>query len=290
MRRGLSLLLCALLLLTTSCAYAAVSTQREADTYALYFRENDLTAATGGDALRAETVQLPELADAEIDDAAEMLLRALLKGPVDETLRTPFPTGTTLLSLDVEDSQALVDLSAAYGGLSGVALTMADYAITLTLTQLPEITEVRVTVRGQELGYRDRQTFRRQDLLLTTTEDIVTTLPVTLYFVRGGKGMLGREERVLDLYEGDTQVSAVVKALGAGPEEKGLSPILPEDFQVRSVWLEDDVCFVNFSSAALAELPEEFSLELAKRAIIRSLRSLDTVEDVRFLVDGERVN
>lgn len=38
-------------------------------------------------------------------------------------------------------------------------LSLADYAITLTLTQLPDVARVRITVLGEELDYRSRQVF-----------------------------------------------------------------------------------------------------------------------------------
>ena len=101
----------------------------------------------------------------------------LLKGPLNETLKSPIPSGTTLLSLKVEGTRAFVDLSLAYSTLSGVALTLADCAITLTLTQLPEILSVKITVRGQELAYRDRQVFTTRGVLLAPEEDVVGTCP-----------------------------------------------------------------------------------------------------------------
>ena len=61
---------------------------------------------------------------------------------------------------------------------------------------------------------------------------------------------------------------------------------LPEGFQVKSVWLEEATCYVNLSSALLEGL-EDGAVRTALRALESSLRSLDAVEEVRFLVDGE---
>ena len=112
----------------------------------LYFRAEDLDSAAGGDALRAESVRLPGLSDLEPQQAAEALMEALLAGPEDETLHSAIPAGTDLVSLTLDGRRAVVDMTSGYGGLSGVALTLADYAVTLTLTQLPEISTVSVTV------------------------------------------------------------------------------------------------------------------------------------------------
>ena len=80
---------------------------------------------------------------------------------------------------------------------------------------------------------------------------------------------------------------AVARALENGPESKKLSAVLPEGFRVRSVWLEEDVCYVNLSSSQLEALPPEADLHTAVVSLARSLCSLESVGEVRFLVDGE---
>ncbi len=285
MKRVLLILLCALALLAGGCAYASVSGE-QAEGYDLYFMEADLEEASGDGALRAEEIYLSDLEGADTRQLVEALMTELLNGPLDATLKNTIPAGTTLLSAEVKGSQALVDLSYAYSTLSGVGLTLADRAITLTLTQLPDILSVKITVRGQELAYRDKQTFTTRDVLLFPEEDVVATVEITLYFP-DENGALTAEERTLDLYEGDTQVGAVARALENGPESKGLSPAMPEGFRVKSVWLEEDVCYVNLSSVLLDELEDTAALPRALEALGSSLCSLDTVGEVRFLVDGE---
>lgn len=285
MRRALSLLLCVLVLLASGCAYAAVSGEQE-KSYELYFLEEDLSSASGGGAFRTESVYLNGLQDADTQQLVEALVTELLNGPLDETLKNAVPAGTTLLSAEVKGSQALVDLSYTYRSLSGVALTLADYAITLTLTQLPDILSVKITVRGQELAYRDKQVFTAREALLFPEEDVLATVPVVLYFP-DENGDLTAEKHTLDLYEGDTQVGVVARALENGPQSKELSPVIPEGFRVKSVWLEEDVCYVNLSSVLLDELEDLTALPQALEALGRSLCSLETVGEVRFLVDGE---
>lgn len=275
------LLLVPLLLLPAGCRRE----EPARTAYDLYFQEADLTYSAGESPFRTETVYLY---DAETDAAprlAEALVRELLKGPADETLKSTFPAGTTLLSLEIEGDRARVDLSPSYESLSGVALTLADSAIAMTLSQVPEVSSVQITVRGRELAYRDRQVLNLRELLLIPEEDVVSTVEARLYFLTQ-EGRLTAAEQILDLYEGDTQVSAVAKALEGRPEGRDLLSPLPEGFQVKSVWLEEDICYVNLSSALLEGLGES-ALQTALRALEDSLSSLEAVEEVRFLVDGE---
>ena len=79
----------------------------------------------------------------------------------------------------------------------------------------------------------------------------------------------------------------MIRALENGPETKGLQSALPEGFKVRKVWAEEGVCYVSLSSALLEGRPDPAALTLAIDALERSLLSLESVEEVRFLVDGE---
>ena len=284
MRRQALLLWGGVLLALACAACAPAERQVEENSYLLYFREKDLAASSGGDVFQTETVELEEGLDTQ--ETVEALLKGLLNGPRDELLQGALPASTTLLAAEVEGSRALVDFSAAYSTLSGVRLTMADYAVTLTLTQLPEITSVKITVQGQELAYRDKQVFTARDVLLSSEEDVVGTVEAALYFLNE-EGVLTEEWRTLDLYEGDTQAAAVIRALEGMPETKGFSAVLPEGFRIRSVWQEEDTCYVNLSSALLEGLAENVPLGTALQSLSQSLCSLDTVDEVRFLVDGE---
>ena len=284
-KRWMALLCCVLLIL--GCACLGTAEEEPAETpYILYFQERELQAAAGSGALRKVGARLTETAGMSDEEIAEILMIELLAGPVDETLKRTIPAGTTLSSLEVEGTRAYVDLSSTYGMLSGVALTLADQSIALTLTQLPGILSVKITVLGQELEYRDKQIFTGRDVLLAPEGDVVSTLETLLYFP-DETGQLAAEERQLDLYEGDTQVGVVLRALENGPETKELQPVLPEGFRVRSAWLEESVCYVNLSGHLLESLPEDAALEPVLEALGRSFCGLDAVTETRFLVDGE---
>ena len=170
-RRVLSALLILLLVLASGCAYAAVGKQQqEAEGYALYFLEADLEASAGEGALRTETIYLNDMENASTAELAEALMAELLKGPVDQTLKSPFPKGTGLNSVEQKGTEIHVDFSAVYGTLSGMDLTLADYAVTMTLAQLPDVARVRITVAGNNLDYRSRQVFLTRDILFAPKE------------------------------------------------------------------------------------------------------------------------
>ena len=285
-KRWLTIVFLAVLLIVLGGAIGTVNVRQESvNAYDLYFVEQDLRSAVGGDALRTEERTLDGGA-LSTEELAGTLLTELLKGPVDPTLESPFPKGMGVNLVERKGTEIHIDLSRAYSTLSGVELSLADYAIAMTMTQLPDVARVRITVAGNDLDYRSRQVFQARDILFAPKEDVVGTVTVQLYFLHE-TGELKPEERTLSLYEGDTQVSAVLRALENGPEGKEFQPVLPEGFKVRKAWLEEGTCYVSLSSALLEGQPDPAALGQAVEALDRSLLSLETVDEVRFLVDGE---
>ena len=134
---------------------------------ALYF---PVSGEDSGPALAAQPYQ----GEAEV----ESLLQALLEGPEEEKLYSPFPEDTGLRSCTLEEGHLTVDLTEGYGGLTGVALTLADYCITLTVCQLPQVDSVEITVAGASVDYRSHQVLRPQEAMLELEgEKDLTNLP-----------------------------------------------------------------------------------------------------------------
>lgn len=97
---------------------------------------------------------------------AQFLLDALFAGPASAALVSPFPADTVLRGLHIQDGLASVDLSEAYGGLSGADLTLADACVVLTVCQLEEVWKVYVTVEGEARPFRN-QILSPEDFVLT---------------------------------------------------------------------------------------------------------------------------
>lgn len=277
MKKNAVWLLAALLLaLASGCAGAG---PEEEEGLKLWFptdpNQEQLSAALDSCLYQGESQSIPSL------------LSALLAGPpAEETGLVPvIPAGTRVLSWSVEDRVANVDLSAAYAELVGIDLTLADYCITLTLAQLPGVDGVRITANGGGQSYRDRQALYPEDVLFSGEEEAPVEITAALYFRREGGDSLGYELRKFRLTEDKAPIKAVLAALIAGPEDKGLLPLLPPELTVRSAWVDEGLCTADLS-AHLLNIPEE-ERALAVESIAETLRSLDTVDQVQILIDGE---
>ena len=107
------------------------------------------------------------------DPDPETLLRALLSGPSQEDLTSPFPKGTALqgCTWDPDDpGNLLVTLSEPYSELTDVALTLADYSIVLTLSQLDGVQTVEITAPGLRAGRRSHLKLAKEEAVLGSEE------------------------------------------------------------------------------------------------------------------------
>lgn len=278
----------ALLALLSLCACAATVGEHE-DGLVLYCR-TDPGHSRGGDAIAGITVDGDALSAQDKQQQAEYVLHLLLGGCDDPNFKSPVPAGTALQSCTVVGSTAVVDFSAAYGQLSGIDLTIADYCVTLSLTQLPGIYTVRITVNGNELAYRDSNRFMAGDVLLSSTEDVVRTISARLWFYNAD-GALSPEDRLLTVYEGESRLDVIVDALLAGPETEGWQLLLPEGFSVLTVRADDGVCYLNLPSSDGLLLPADPAAQMSLfRGVVATLCSAEGVSSVQILIDGEMQN
>ena len=294
-RRIVTLLLAALLLCTAAGCGTKSTAAENTSAYLRLYCPADLSeknkSAGGGDAVNGIPISWKQVRgdDRGRQQQAQYIMELLLGGCTDKDFICPVPEGTTVNSCTVTGGTVSVDLSREYEQMVGVERTIADYCITLSLMQLDGIYAVRLTVNGLLPEGRTNGVYTSAEVLLTSPEDIVRTVKVTLYFPTGG-GTLAGEDRRLTVYEGETVAQAVVKALTERPMDSyaGSEQLLPEGFAVLDAKVEDGTCYLNLADGVTALLPEDSTdQERMIQGLVDSLCSLEDVSQVQLMVDGE---
>ena len=218
-----------------------------------------------------------------------MITMRLLQGSADGLLRSPFPQDTRLNSVVVQNRRVYLDFSGSFSRMDGVSLTLADYCLTLSLSAIDGIESISITVDGRSLAQQPRQVFRERDVILSTKDSVLQLVEAMLYFA-DENGTLTAERHMLEIYEGDTQSGNLLSALMDGPQSDELSPVIPADFVISSIKVEDSICRINIPSASLRALPEdEHSQWLILHSLAKSLYSLDSIREIHFSVDGTEI-
>lgn len=272
-----TVLLAALLLALPGCTLPA-QTQTES-AYQIYFMAD---GSFGTAALKSESRELPEGME-PIDG----LLTCLLKGPVSTDLTSALPDYTTLRGWTLRDGVVTVDFSDQYGNLSGIDLTLADYSVTLTLTQLDEVDAVIITSEGKELPYRDHQTLLADEALFAVFRSEPVQRRVQLYYPLADSSGLGLEIRQLEVTDDLPLPAAALQALQQGPEREDAAALSLAG-EILSTETRDGECIVNVSAEfAQQATGDEGTDRLDLYALVNTLCGLDGVNAVRLLREGE---
>lgn len=276
-RKKLAAPLLALLLL------ASCGQRQDSDGLRLWFPADMDSPRHSAQAVTWETVPT---AAAEV----ESLVSSLLRGPEEDGMINPFPAGTELLAWELNDGILILDFSEPFSSLSGIDLTLACCCLSLTLCQMEQVNQVLPRVDGKPVTDQKNPAISPEDVIFTGAEEEPRQINVALYFPRAlGKG-LGFESRELTLTENDDLYMMIGSALMKGPADPDLQTFLPGEETLLGIWVDDGVCFVNFSGEFLSQAPEgPVEQNLLLYSVVDTFGNLDSVTAVQLLVDGERL-
>ena len=146
MKRILSLLLCALLLLGgTGC-------QKDDASITLYFYYPMINYGYDQEAgkFSQQSIQYEIRDDIEYKSARQVL-EEYLKGPVDPSLITPFPAGIKLLDLSLDSKVLYLTVSDELSELTGIPLTIACSCLASTAMKITPVTKVEIKCQNRSL-------------------------------------------------------------------------------------------------------------------------------------------
>ena len=270
----------AVLILLVMAVGCAAESEETAGEYLLYVPAEGRSVA-GADAIAPLQTDLDVAENAGLAEKATAVVEQIIACGGD------LWKGIELRGITIKGRRAYVDFSASYARLTGIQLSLADYCVTLSLTQLEGLSSVTITAGGRELSFRDSQVMMEKDVLLSTMDDVIQTVAVNLYFA-DGNGQLVAEQRYLELYEGQTLAESIIGALLEGPQEQELNAVIPAGFEINGVRIENRVCILSLPGYSLELLPEdEAQQRLILQSIAKTLYDREIIDELHIMVDGE---
>ena len=99
------------------------------------------------------------------------LMNLYLKGPVSETLRSPFPVQVTVTRFASTTNTAILELSNEFAQLVGIDLTVACASIARTLFDLTQLDTVQISATDAQLDGQASITLNRNDIYFLDIPD-----------------------------------------------------------------------------------------------------------------------
>lgn len=219
------------------------------------------------------------------------VLRMLTESPENVELKAPISSAFSIVSYSFEEKQVTVTVSEQYKELSNTTEILTRAAIVRSLTQIPGVEYVCMTVNGEPL--------------MDTAGNAVGFMTAKMFIDNEGEEISAYEKTVLRLYfaneQGDKLIAInrsiiynsnisleklVVEQLILGPISDESYQTINPDTKLISTTVKDGVCYVNFDSAFLTQ-PLNVTTDVTIYSIVNSLVELSNISKVQIMVDGE---
>lgn len=221
------------------------------------------------------------------------LMQCLATTPEKLEYQAPFAMGFQVLGMKSEEGKMIIDVDEAYLNLPVTTEVLVRAAIVRTLTQIPEVSYVEITVEGSPLVDSMNNVVGRMsaDQFIDNDGNEINTYElarVKLFFANGDGTKLIAAYRE-KYYSSNTPIERlIVEELIAGPsgQVEGLYAAISPNTKIINVTTKDGICYVNLDENFLT-VPDTVSMDAAVYSIVNSLVELSNINKVQILVNGE---
>ena len=216
-------------------------------------------------------------------DLFKNALTALIKGPEDKKHRPIMSKNVKINNVRTADKTLIVDFSKEYEETS----ILTTYAVIKTMSQFPDIEDVKVTVNGKAV--LSEGSLKGEDINLESDDDCLAGM--NLYFANKKKTKLVREYRKISISDTQPVEQYIVSELIKGPKNENNSTLLSQDTGVISVETTDGTCYVNFKQDFISKNSSNSNVDkLIIYSLVNSLTEREHIKNVQFLIEGKKTD
>lgn len=246
-----------------------------------------------------ETKIIPEVHYLQGTTTKEMIvevLTLLCSVPDNKELEATLSGSINIVNYAYEGTQVTVALGEKYKELAKTTEVLTRAAIVRSLTSIPDVNYVMITVNGEPLldtmgnaiGIMTADMFI--DYAGQKSTDSYAQAKIRLYFANeAGDGLIAIN-RSLAFNMDISNISMerlVVEQLLAGPASEESHPTINPSTKLLSITVKDGVCYLNFSKDILTPINNVTS-DVTIYSIVNSLVELSNVNKVEISIEGNK--
>ena len=222
---------------------------------------------------------------------ANSFLEALSQKHENEDISVILGNKTKLNGYTTSVNQIILDFDNGYGKLGKAEEVLFRASLVHTLTQIPAVHYVSITIDGSPLKLVDGEepkAMSDRSFIENAGKEINAYAQTTLhlYFADSSGKKLVRYEESTVYSTNISKERLVIDKLIEGPEGSDVLPTISPDTKVNSVDVRDGICYVDLSSS-IVDQPYNISEEAVFYSIVDSLCEVRGVERVQLSIDGE---
>ncbi len=234
------------------------------------------------------------LQGADVKEMIVEVLTLLCCVPENKELKATIASNINVVSYSFDGEQVTVSLGEKYRDLSRTTEVLTRAAIVRSLTSVPEVNCVLLTINGEPLmdGSGTPVGVMTADMFVdsagTRQVEAASKVTLKLYFANeDGDGLVEINRELAH----DADVSnvpmerLVIEQLISGPVNDESYPTVNPDTKILGVTVRDGVCHVDFDGTFMTPI-NNVSSDVTIYSIVNSLAELSNINKVQISIDG----
>lgn len=234
------------------------------------------------------------LEGADVKEMIVEVLTLLCCVPDNKELKATISSNVSIINYSFDGEQVTVSLGEKYKELSRTTEVLTRAAIVRSLTALPGVNYVLLTVNGEPLADLGGNVIgvMTADMFVDNTGtqqlDAIGKVTLRLYFANeDGDGLIEiNRELVHNADVSNVSMERlVIEQLISGPVNSESYPTINPNTKILSVTVKDGVCHINLDSTFMTPINNVTS-DVTIYSIVNSLVELSNVNKVQISIDG----
>ncbi|MBO4477194.1 MAG: GerMN domain-containing protein [Lachnospiraceae bacterium] len=232
-----------------------------------------------------------EVRDAKGDTPEDLArtLMSIMQDPAEHGHNCAFGSGVSLQNLRIKEGTLELHLSREYNSLKSTREILARAAIVRTLAAVDGVDSVLIYV--EDALFKDANGYTpgamtAGDFELNFFENLAKAR-LKLFFADENGRELSEEVHEVSYGYGTTLYELVLKLLIEGPTQENHHAVLPADTEIRSINVNNGICYVLLSQNVLSSMDAQgIRPKTMVYAIVNSLTELTNINRVAIRFEG----
>ena len=236
------------------------------------------------------------LTSTDTKDMIVEVLTLLCSVPDNKELKATLTSGINIITYSYDGEQVIVSLGEKYKELSRTTEVLTRAALVRSLTNIPEVNYVMLTVNGESLTDTSGNAIgaMTSDMFVNNAgaqvEAVDSTVTLRLYFANEeGDGLVAviRELAHNADISNVPMEKLVVEQLISGPANDDTYPTISPDTKLVNITVRDNICYLTFDSAMLTAV-NNVTTDVTVYSLVNSLVELSNINKVQISIDGNK--
>ncbi len=236
------------------------------------------------------------LTSTDTKDMIVEVLTLLCSVPDNKELKATLTSGINIITYSYDGEQVIVSLGEKYKELSRTTEVLTRAALVRSLTNIPEVNYVMLTVNGESLTDTSGNAIgaMTSDMFVNNAgaqvEAVYSTVTLRLYFANEeGDGLVAVNRELAhnaDISNVPME-KLVVEQLISGPANDDTYPTISPDTKLVNITVRDNICYLTFDSAMLTAV-NNVTTDVTVYSLVNSLVELSNINKVQISIDGNK--